>query len=262
MTGVPRVRTSSLMAALVAASLSGSLLLAGCGSDTDAPDASAPRPASSTTATPSPEPTASTQPTTQPTAQPTASTRPPRKRSGGHKAGALRPRLRLTTAEHLLGADRLPTVGDRAWAVEATGPEDPERDAAVGACQKTLLGTIGAVETVRRTFSAPDRVTATQVVARFADARSAWRAHGVLVAWREDCAERVGRADVGPLEPVTVHTGTGEAYRTAARKRAAGLGILRTGSYLTLVEVTAGAERYPASWDPARVALRRVARTF
>ena len=101
-----------------------------------------------------------------------------------------------------------------------------------------------------------------EALARFADARSAWRAHQVLIAWREDCAERLGRADVGPMEPVTVQVGTGEAYRTAAGKRAAGLGILRTGAYLSLVEVTTGAGHYPASWDPARVAVRRIARTF
>jgi hypothetical protein len=252
MAGVPRVRTSSL----IAVGLAASLLLVGCASGTDAPDSSAPQPA--------PTPTVSAEPgaTPEPPAPEQTTSAEPTRKPRGHKVGTLQPRMRLRTTEHLLDAQRLPTLGDRAWAVGATGPEDPEQDAAVGACQKTLLGTLGAVETVRRTFTAPDRVTATQVVARFADARSAWRAHGVLVAWREDCAERLDRADVGPLEPVTVRAGTGEAYRTVTRKQAAGLGILRTGSYLTLVEVTAGPEHYPGSWDPARVALRRAARTF
>lgn len=169
--------------------------------------------------------------------------------------------MRLETAAHLLDADGLPALGAGTWVVADTGPEDPEQDSAVGACQKTLLGTIGAVETVRRTFTAPGRLRATQVVARFADSRSAWRAHEVLASWRDDCAARVG-GDVGPLEPLDVHAGTGESYRTAARKRAAGLGILRAGSYVTLIEVTAGTEHYPTGWDPARVAVRRVARTF
>ncbi|ABL83189.1 hypothetical protein Noca_3689 [Nocardioides sp. JS614] len=258
MAGVPRVRTTSLIAALVVEGLAATLLLAGCGTDSDGPEAAEPAATPSARATVSEQPSATAAPSAP---EPTAATRATRK-PRGHKVGTLQPRARATTTEHLLDADRLPTVGDRAWAVDTTGPEDPERDPAVGACQKTLLGTIGAVETVRRTFTAADRVTATQVVARFADSRSAWRAHRVLVAWRDDCAERVDRADVGPLEPVTVRTGTAESYRTAARKRAAGLGILRTGSYLTVVEVTARAERYPDSWDPARVALRRVARTF
>ncbi len=255
MADVPRVRTSSLVALSVAASL----LLAGCGSGADETEATPPTaatPATSLPASPAASPSASEPPATEPTASPRAH------RPGGHKVGTLQPRTRLVTAAHLLDADGLPVLGDGSWVVAATGPEDPDRDPAVGACQKTLLGSIGAVETVRRTFTAPGRLTATQVVARFADTRSAWRAHEVLVAWRDDCAERVDGSDVSPLRPLDVRAGTGESYRTDARKRAAGLAILRTGSFLTLVEVTAGAEHYPTGWDPARVAARRVARTF
>jgi len=163
--------------------------------------------------------------------------------------------MRLTTAAHLLDADTLPALGDRTWTVTTTGPEDPERDPAVGACQKTALDTIGAIETVRRSFTAPGRAAATQVVARFADARSAWRAHQVLISWREDCAERLDGADVGPMRSVTVDAGTGDAYRTAAGRRAAGLGILRSGPFLTLVEVATGDDDYPARRDPARAAV-------
>ena len=269
MAGVPRVRISASISASISATVAGglaaSLLLVGCGSGSDGPDASAPRPPSASTPRPgaTAEPSVAAVPGT--TAGPTAAgptEAEPTHRPRRHKVGTLQPRMRLTTGAHLLDAERLPALGDRTWAVAATGPEDPERDRAVGACHNTLLGTIGAVETTRRTFTADDRATATQVVARFADARSAWRAHQVLIAWREDCAERLGRADVGPMEPVTVQVGTGEAYRTAAGKRAAGLGILRTGAYLSLVEVTTGAGHYPASWDPARVAVRRIARTF
>jgi hypothetical protein len=146
--------------------------------------------------------------------------------------------------------------------VRATAPDDPAEATPVGTCQKTGLGTIGALETVRRTFRAPGGSAAIQLVARFADSRSAWRAHQVLVAWRDDCEQRVDQATVGPLEPVTVRTGTAESYRASygATSRAAGLAILRTGSYLTLVEVRAAS--YPDRWDPARIAVRRVARTF
>lgn len=253
---VSRARRSSL----VAISLTGALLLGGCGSSDDEPEA-APGTPSRTAPTDAGGPTASVAPapTRTPASQPaTAPTREPRR----HKVGTLQPRMRLETAAHLLDAEGLPTVGAGGWVVADTGPEDPERDRAVGACQKTLLASIGAVETVRRTFTAPGRLEATQVVARFADSRSAWRAHEVLASWRDDCADRIDGGDVGPLEPLDVHAGTGESYRMAARERAAGLGILRAGSYLTLVEVTAGADRYPTGWDPARVAVRRVARTF
>jgi hypothetical protein len=256
---VPRDRTSAL-AALAALSLAVCVVLAGCGADGDSPDASTHRP--TPTASPSASVTATaTPPVSETSASASASAEPTRK-PHGRKVARLQPRMRLATVAHLLDADSLPHVGDGSWAVAATGPEDPERDPAVGACQKTLLGPIGAVETVRRTFTAPGDLAATQVVARFADSRSAWRAHQVLVAWRDDCADRVDGSDVGPLRPLDVRAGTGESYRTAARTRAAGLAILRTGSYLTLVEVAAGAQHYPTGWDPARVAARRVARTF
>lgn len=257
MATVSRARRSPLAAIAVV----GALLLGGCGSSDDGPAAAprdTPSPASPTDAG-GPTDSAAPAPTRTPASDPaTSPTREPRR----HKVSTLQPRMRLETAAHLLDADGLPTVGAGGWVVAATGPEDPDSDRAVGACQKTLLASIGAVETVRRTFTAPGRLEATQVVARFADSRSAWRAHEVLASWRDDCADRIGGGDVGPLEPLDVHAGTGESYRMAARKRAAGLGILRTGSFLTLVEVTAGADRYPTGWDPARVAVRRVARTF
>ncbi|WP_284535898.1 hypothetical protein [Nocardioides sp. T2.26MG-1] len=249
---MPRVQTSALAALCLATSV----VLAGCGADGDGRDAASRTP--SPTASPSASRTATAAPSAS---EPTTSAGPTRE-PRGHKVGRLAPRMRLTTAAHLLDAESLPPLGDGSWEVAATGPEDPERDGTVGTCQKTLLGPIGAVETVRRTFTAPGRLAATQVVARFADSRSAWRAHQVLVAWRDDCADRVDGSDVGPLRPLDVRSGTGESYRTDARKRAAGLAILRTGSFLTLVEVAAGAEHYPTGWDPARVAARRVARTF
>jgi hypothetical protein len=175
------------------------------------------------------------------------------------------------TGTHLLTADRMPALSDGlAWTVRATAPDDPARAEAVGACQKTALSAIGAVEAVRRTFDAAGGIAATQVVARFADARSAWRAHEVLASWHDDCEERLTfpHVEVGRLKEVRVRAGTGEGYRASygreapARRQASGLGILRTGSYLTLVEITARPDDYPDGWDPARVAVRRISRTF
>ncbi len=59
-----------------------------------------------------------------------------------------------------------------------------------------------------------------------------------------------------------MHAGTADTYRGSFRSRSTGLGILRSGRFLTVVEVAAGESRYPTSWDPARVAVRRIARTF
>jgi hypothetical protein len=246
------------------ASLATALLLTGCGTGGDGPDASTRQPVNHASRTPAAPPGGSERPEQTASQQPSAPTPSTGSahRHRRHKVGALQPRMRLTTAAHLLDADTLPTLGEGTWTVAETGPEDPERDAAVGTCQKTVLDTIGAIETVRRSFTAPGRAGATQVVARFADARSAWRAHQVLISWQEDCAERVDGTDVGPVRSVTVPAGTGDSYRTAAGRRASGLGILHSGPFLTLVEVTTGDDDYPAKRDPARVAVRRIARTF
>jgi hypothetical protein len=262
MAGVPRARTSTLLAAVT---LTAALALAACGPDDGGPDHAAAAPAPVPTPPSDPASTTSASPEGTPSSEPSSGpSREPARHGGRHKTGALPPRHRTGAHPldtHLLDADLLPSVGGRAWTIAASGPEDGGR--VVGACQKTALGPIGAVEAVRRTFAADDGVTAAQVVARFADPKSAWRAHEVLVAWREDCATRLAHATVGPLEPVSVRTGAADSYRGSyARSRAAGLGILRTGSYLTVVEVTARSDRYPTSWDPARVAVRRIARTF
>lgn len=180
------------------------------------------------------------------------------------------PQLLLRAADaHLLPAERVPALGDDfAWTVRASGPEDAR---AIGACQKTSLESIGAVTAVRRKFTSGDRsVSATQVVARFADHVSAARAHAVLLAWRADCEERLdyARKSVGPVRAVRVRAGTGESYRAVfgprevSRGRTTGLGIVWKGSYLSVVEVTTPAADYPTEWDPARRAVRRIARTF
>jgi hypothetical protein len=260
--GVPRVRLSCLLAVTLVTTV----LLAGCAAD-DEPGA-APAGPDNPAAT-SPDVPAAT-PAPPPTDQPSASA--PTRRPGSHKTGLLAPRQRTRIDEaHLLPADQMPGLGDDvAWTVRSTASEDPAAGEAVGACQKTAIGAIGAVSSVRRTYDAPGGLTATQVVARFADAKSAWRAHQVLSAWRDDCAERLAypHAEVGPLRPVRVHVGTGDSYLAAygqkarARQRSTGLGILRAGSYLALVEISAGPDAYPDDRDPTRVVVRRISRTF
>jgi hypothetical protein len=169
---------------------------------------------------------------------------------------------------HLLTGDRMPGLAEGfSWRVVASGPEDAR---AVGACQKTALESIGAVSAVRRTFAGSGSATATQVVAKFADKVSAARAHAVLLAWRADCEERLEspRASVGALRTVTVHRGTGESYRSEfgprsqTRGLSTGLGIVWKGSWLSVVEVSTHLSDYPSRVDPARAAVRRIARTF
>ncbi len=251
MDGVSRACLTSLLAATLVAVLA----VGGCGSDEPESAPPATPAASKPAAEPSPTPTRSP----SPSPAPSRSSEP--REHGRHKVGALEPNARpkpaSSAAEHLLPADELPAL-DGAWTARTTGDEPT-----VGACQKTPLSTIGALESAQRTYTA-DGATAVQVVARFGDPKSAWRAHEVLAAWREDCAKRLGNpsSSVSALEDVWVPAGTGSSYRSTLRKSVAGLGILRSGEYLTLVEITATPSSYPAGWEPARVAVRRVARTF
>lgn len=221
-------------------------------------DAATPR---ATPATPDPSPSAH-----QP-AQKQA--QKPARKPKGHKPPVVmgQPLHRPALTTHLLTADRMPSAdAETAWEVADDGPEGA---IAVGACQKTDLTTIGALSAVRRSFAAADGAVATQVVAAFADPKSAWRAHEVLRSWQADCAERLdfARTEIGPLRPVAVRAGDGESYRaaygrSARRGWATGLGIVRRGSYLSVVEILTARADYPAERDPSRRAVRRIARTF
>lgn len=265
MQGVPRVPLLPLLAI--------ALLVSACGSDDrPATDLAGPsRHAAAHQDGHSEGQTATTQasPTPKPTASPTSAPASPKRRS---KPAPLLPMERASLGAHLLPVERMPALTDDfAWTIVDDSAEELQ---SVGACQKTSLESIGAVSALRRTFVPADGMeqdaTATQVVARFADDKSAWRAHEVLKSWREDCEERLDypRKDVGPLRTVTVRVGTGDNYRAAYgpksedRARIAGFGIVRTGSFLAIVEVTTPVADYPSDRDPARVAVRRIARTF
>ena len=166
---------------------------------------------------------------------------------------------------HLLTAETLPPVGKAAWTVAATGPESSRR---VGACQQASLVDIGALHAVIRVFTGPDDdgPRSRQLVARFADGKSAWRAHEVLRAWRAECEDHLDRprTDVGPMERVDLDSARAGHYRaTFGPKKdtdAAGLGIVRAGRWLSVVEVTSAADDFPEDWT--RRAVRRIAATF
>jgi len=249
------------------------LVASGCGSsDSSQPLSSAPvhhqrkhdGDAGSTppSATPTPAPTADAA-----ESAPQAKAHAPHRRQRVPVPAPGRASARRTPLEaHLLTAEHLPALTPRTdgggWTVSATGPED---SVSVGACQKTSLETIGAVSAVRRTYAPADdsRGQAVQVVARFADDKSAWRAHEVLRSWHEAC-----EAEVGPLRSVTVDTGTGENYRVryaaseAGRARVAAFGIVANGPYLSVVEIKAVRRDFPTDRAPARSAVRRIARSF
>lgn len=255
---MPRVLLPALLTAL--------LLTGACGAN-GAPEAGPT--GEEHTQRPQADPLRSHPPSARTRAPATASARPEqrRDRQGDRKVARLLPLARANPLHgHLLTTRTLPRLGGHDWTVRATGPE-PRRP--VGVCAKTPLVDIGALEAVHRGFAGPDGsgVSARQVVARFADARSAWQAHEVLVAWREDCEERVGRATrVGPMREVLLGSGAGDHYRSAYGSRpdrdTAGLGIHRRGPWLSVVLLTSPQVTYPGDWQPSRRAVRRIAATF
>ena len=159
---------------------------------------------------------------------------------------------------HLLAADQMPTAG-ASWASTETAREDFE---ALGPCHVTALFDIGALTVARRTWTTDASMPrAVQVVARFADNKSAWRAHEVLDSWRTDCPGRVD-GKVGPLREVAVTTGVGQAYRVAQADRATDLGIVRKGAYLSVVVLVGSPAKLPEDSALAKAAVKKIAATF
>lgn len=166
---------------------------------------------------------------------------------------------------HLLTAAELPAVAG-AWRERATVPADR---GPVGACSRASLTDVGALAVVRRSFATTRGVRAVQLVATFADPMSAWRAQQVLGDWGRDCAEWAPEARAGRVANVDVATGEAHAYTAAyggQRPRASALGVVRHGRHVALIHLTAPAEGEGTSRGvvrhPARVAARRIARTF
>ena len=159
---------------------------------------------------------------------------------------------------HLLADDQMPTAG-ASWVSTETAREDFE---ALGPCHLTPLVDIGALTVARRTWTTGASMPrAVQVVARFADNKSAWRAHEVLDSWRTDCSGRV-EGDVGPLREVAVTTGVGQAYRVAQGDRATDLGIVRKGAYLSVVVLVGSPATLPEDSALAKAAVKRIAATY
>lgn len=164
--------------------------------------------------TPSPTRPSATSTTQAPPASPVGPAEPRERRT---LAAAKPPATPLGNAltiqqspdSHLIGAGALGS----GWSVAGTGGESGRM---ASGCQRATLHDIGATETRVRDFVDGER-TAVQTVSRFGDAKSAWRAERVFVAWREECADRL-------------------------RRRDAALGTVRHGAWLSMVEIS-GANR-------------------
>ena len=253
------------------------VLLAGCGGEDPSPEAALPTPLTSSAGTPTPSP--ETAPESSPETAPESGTSPeagakaerkgPRVTAPGAPLG--RARVPASGRALLLDPAELPVLADgNRWTTTATTPQDTDP---VGVCQRASLTDIGAVSTLRRTFAnghgeARHPAGAVQVVADFADARSATRALKVLEAWWRDCTEQLDQPHrrVAAMRTVEVPAGTARAYRATygPRARAArhleGLAFLRRGATITVVRVEARAGGFAGPRaNPARGAVRRLA---
>jgi hypothetical protein len=104
------------------------------------------------------------------------------------------------------------------------------------------------------------------VVAGFADAKSAWRAHQVLKTWRAKCAEQVdaGTVEVGPLDSLATGKAVADAYvvhygdKGADEQQWDGVGISRQGPLVSVVQIGLVGQdyNYPAGQEPAAEAAR------
>ncbi len=122
---------------------------------------------------------------------------------------------RATLPARLLTAEQLPGVSNgKGWKEARTTGREPR--ALAGTCHRFGMLSIGAMRVAHRDFlpaDGSDAGRANELVATFADAKTAWRAFEVLKSWRDDCDARLDRwahHDVGPLR--TVLTGPGEAH--------------------------------------------------
>jgi len=224
------------------------LLLAACGQQT-APTASAidpTEPVSPTVQTTSvvtepasPSPTPSLTPTGV-TSTPTATTAPVAERPAGLRG------MLLTDSE--LGTG---------WRSNSTRAEGEDR---TGSCQVTPLTTIGALSSLRRTYVVGED-TAVQVVAKFADSKSAWRSFEVLKSWRSKCASRVpAGSTVSALTTLNAAPAVAHRYEVRQPGVSERVGLVRRGEYISVVVFAVDAATdYPAGQEPESHAVRRIA---
>ena len=219
----------------LAGSLAVVLLLAGCGSEEPDNDQDADRTGSDKSSEPT-DHASHTPPTASETVTP---------------APGLETRL--------LSADELPGVNEvTEWDVVSTAGED---GASHGTCQKFSLVDIGATSSVVRSYSASGDIVGVQVLGEFADAKSAWRAHQVVKTWAAECAEMLDAEveKVGKLTAVSVPGGKAEQQllqygdEDAEAHTFAGVGIVRHGSYLSIVQIDVVGQdyNYDSGQEPA-----------
>lgn len=117
----------------------------------------------------------------------------------------------MSLTEALLPADQVPGFNEEfAWSQGRTRPAEPGRLA--GTCHRFSMLSTGATEVAYRSYDPPPNgnATASELVADFADRKTAWRAYQTVLSWRETCPAQLRaypRTDVSLLEDVSVEQG-------------------------------------------------------
>ena len=133
----------------------------------------------------------------------------------------------------------------------------------LGVCAKVDLPSIGADQTVARTYFPPDDSddNAAEQIAEFPDANTAARAWAVLKSWHDRCAtfaaDRPGLT-VGPLTPVAVGTGSARWYLLSWKPageettRFESYGMVLSGNRIAVLLIDNSARRhdYPPGKEP------------
>jgi len=202
--------------------------LAGCGNSSDSSDSSDgsnggdDQPSSTPTTTSEPEPS---EPSTSESREPTGTTEPEPTEPESTESteptdptdptASTRPPVVTGLAGVLVPGAKLPGLNaETGWQTQSTTSR--ESDPPPWVCQQASLLTNGAVSVRQRTYTATaGDATASQVVARTVDPRSAKRVYGALLGNARECAQQLADRDrkpVGQVRPLsTVDVRTGQA---------------------------------------------------
>jgi hypothetical protein len=257
-------RSTHRLVSLATASLAVTML-AGCGAimDTDTDDAGAPVPTRQHHA----KKHRSTQPSSEAAPSPSVSEDALEEQPSAAAAATALPTRLLTAAE-------LPGFNSAfRWTEGRTTKREPE--ALAGTCHRFSMLSIGAMRVAYREYTPADGSTgsrANELVAGFADAKTAWRAFEVLKSWQADCEkalEKYDHHDVGALQKVSVAGGEGRwsllTYGPAEGETEADYldaeGITLVGNRVAVLRMAlVGLDYdYPAGQEPMVAAVRAAA---
>lgn len=249
--------------AVVVATLA-TLVLTSCGSSDDSDDAVGDDPSETTSAP------ASESPSTSASESSEASTSSP-SASGSESSDTESDTAASSPVDDLfLTAEEMPGLNDATvWSEAETLPEGAQP---FGDCAKFPLVDSGAENAWVRSFTSDGTQRAAQLIATFADAKSAWRVEQVLRGWHRDCAGTIDAEveRINPIEPAKVDAGKAFTYLLQFGQEDAevhhfnGVAVNRSGKHLSVVLIDNEGQdyNYEAGQEPAQQAVRAVAKKF